>query len=69
MDTRKRLGNHDKEVKSQFDKNQKLTGTLRQNTRSVILNSACSKNLIIYTILINDAKVKVNIGLISLQVK
>ena len=33
MDTRKRLGNHDKEVKSQFDRNQKLTGILRQNTR------------------------------------
>jgi len=33
MDTRKRLGNHDREVKSQFDRNQKLTGILRQNTR------------------------------------
>jgi hypothetical protein len=33
MDTRKRLGNHDAAVKSQFDRNQKLTGILRQNTR------------------------------------
>ena len=33
MDTRKRLGNHDTEVGGQFDRNQKLTGILRQNTR------------------------------------
>jgi len=33
MDTRKRLGNHDREVGGQFDRNQKLTGILRQNTR------------------------------------
>merc|ERR1719489_276943 len=33
MDTRKRLSNHDSEVSSQYDRNQKLTGILRQNTR------------------------------------
>merc|ERR1719187_2614307 len=33
MDTRKRLSNHDTEVSSQYDRNQKLTGILRQNTR------------------------------------
>merc|ERR1711963_502189 len=33
MDTRKRLGCHDTEVASGYDKNQKLTGILRQNTR------------------------------------
>ena len=36
MDTRKRLSNHDREVKSQFDNNQKLTGILRQNTRYIL---------------------------------
>ena len=35
MDTRKRLGCHDTEISSGYDKNQKLTGILRQNTRSV----------------------------------
>ena len=34
MDTRKRLGCHDSEISSGYDKNQKLTGILRQNTRS-----------------------------------
>merc|ERR1712128_355755 len=33
MDTRKRLSNHDSEVSSQYDRNQKLTGILMQNTR------------------------------------
>merc|ERR1712226_1325446 len=33
MDTRKRLGCHDNEISAGFDKTQKLTGILRQNTR------------------------------------
>jgi len=33
MDTRKRLTSHDSEVTGQTDRNQKLTGILRQNTR------------------------------------
>jgi len=33
MDTRKRLSSHDSEVAGQTDRNQKLTGILRQNTR------------------------------------
>lgn len=33
MDTRKRLGCHDMEISSGHDRNQKLTGILRQNTR------------------------------------
>jgi len=33
MDTRKRLTSHDSEVSGQTDRNQKLTGILRQNTR------------------------------------
>jgi len=33
MDTRKRLGCHDSEINSGYDRNQKLTGILRQNTR------------------------------------
>ena len=39
MDTRKRLGCHDSEISSGYDKNQKLTGILRQNTRSVVTAS------------------------------
>jgi len=33
MDTRKRLGCHDNEISAGYDKTQKLTGILRQNTR------------------------------------
>jgi len=33
MDTRKRLGCHDNEITAGYDKTQKLTGILRQNTR------------------------------------
>ena len=36
MDTRKRLSSHDSEVGGQYDRNQKLTGILRQNTRSTV---------------------------------
>ena len=33
MDTRKRLGCHENEISAGYDKTQKLTGILRQNTR------------------------------------
>ena len=47
MDTRKRLGNHDAAVKSQFDRNQKLTGILRQNTRYINCHRRDRQNLIL----------------------